>query len=244
MSSATMVAAAVAVPTAQHPQGELAQAFQEAFTVAARLRSMRQAASDAESFRSRVKQLLSSGDELARRAGYAPESVRLAVYAYVAFLDESVLNSGLPIFAQWPRQPLQEEVFGDHMAGETFFRHLQELLARPDSGELADVLEVYLLCMLLGFRGRYAGGQGGLQAVIGTTREKMDRIRGPRPELSPAWRPPADAIAPPRDPWTRRLAIAAGAGAVLALLLFIAFKVALHGDIAALAALAAGGAVR
>ncbi|HEX9106884.1 MAG TPA: DotU family type IV/VI secretion system protein, partial [Longimicrobiales bacterium] len=149
-----------------------------------------------------------------------------------------------PLFAQWPRQPLQEEVFGDHMAGETFFRHLQELLARPDSGELADVLEVYLLCMLLGFRGRYAGGQGGLQAIMATTREKIERIRGPRPELSPSWRPPTDALTPPRDPWTRRLAIAAGGGALLALLLFALFKIVLHGDIAALAALAATGAAR
>lgn len=242
MTTATLVTAVPAVPSAQHPPGELAQALQEAFTVAARLRATRQAAPDAESFRARVKQLLALADEEARRAGYPPETVRLAVYAYIAFLDESVLNSGLPIFAQWPRQPLQEEIFGDHMAGENFFRQLQELLGRQDSPEVGDLLEVYLLCMLLGFRGKYgAGGEAGMQGLIGMTREKIVRIRGARPELSPTWRPPAETISPPRDPWTRRLAYLAVGTVVLALVLFVAFKLSLHGPITEMTAIANGG---
>jgi type VI secretion system protein ImpK len=241
MTSATMTTAAIAPTTAQHPPGALAQALQEAFTVATRLRTTRQAAPDAGSFRSRVKQLLTLADDEARREGYAPDSVRLAVYAYIAFLDESVLNSGLPIFMEWPRQPLQEEIFGDHMAGETFFRHLQELLGRQDSAELADVLEVFLLCMLLGFRGKYGtGGQGGVEPLIAAAREKIARIRGPVGELSPSWRPPADVIAPPRDAWTRRLVVLAVTLLVLALVLFIVFKLVLHGGVTDLRALGTG----
>ncbi len=240
MSTITLGPPGALPAVAQHPPGELALALQEAFTVAARLRSLRQAAPDAESFRQRVKQLLTLADDEARRAGYGAENVRLAVYAYIAFLDESVLNSGLPIFADWPRQPLQEEIFGEHMAGETFFRYLQELLTRQDSPELADVLEVFALCMLLGFRGKYsAGGQGNLQALINSAQEKILRIRGGQGELAPAWRPRDDAIPQRRDPWVRRLAIAAVALWALALVLFVVYELALHGGLTDIRALAA-----
>jgi type VI secretion system protein ImpK len=239
MSTAT-IATPSAAPAAQHSPGELALALQEAFTVATRLCSSRQTAPDATSLRQRVKQLLAQADADARRAGYAPEYVKLAIYAYIALLDESVLNSGLPIFADWPRQPLQEEVFGEHMAGETFFRHLQDLLARQDSAELADVLEVFVLCMLLGFKGKYsAGGQGTLHALIGAGQEKILRIRSGRAELSPAWRPPAGAIDVRRDPWVPRLAWIALGLLALAFVLFIVFKLGLHAGLSDLRALAA-----
>ena len=81
-------------------------------------------------------------------------------------LDESILNSRNPLFADWSRKPLQEEMFGIHIAGETFFQYAQQLLARPDSPEAADLLEVYYLCLLLGYCGRYSvGDRGELQAV-------------------------------------------------------------------------------
>lgn len=220
-------------PAPATPHGErrggLAAALQEAFTVAVRLRANRQVAADADSFRIQIKQLLAAADRDARHAGYDAEFVRLAIYAFVAFLDESVLNSAQPMFAAWPRQPLQEEVFGDHVAGETFFRHLEDLLGRQDSEDLADLLEVYLLCLLLGFRGRYGTAEPGtLQARTRAIQEKIERSRGPRGDLSPAWVPPAEAIALPRDPWTRRLGIAAIAGFALALTLFLGFRLALH----------------
>ncbi len=243
MSTVTDLSPATA-PNAPHAPGALALALQEAFTVGVRLRGSRQAAPDAQSFRQRVKQLLTLADDEARRAGYAPEYVRLAVFAYIAFLDESVLNSGLPIFAEWPRQPLQEEIFGEHVAGETFFRYLQELMARQDSPELADVLEVFALCMLLGFRGKYsAGGQATLQALVNAVQEKVLRIRGGRGELSSFWRPPADEIAAPRDRWVRRLAIVALATLALALVLFVVYTLSLHGglsDIRSIASRLAG----
>ncbi|MGH7505688.1 MAG: DotU family type IV/VI secretion system protein, partial [Longimicrobiales bacterium] len=77
-------------------RGELALALQEAFTVAVRLRTNRQVAANADAFRAHVKQLLGAADRQARGAGYDADLVRLAVYAYIAFLDESVLNSSQP----------------------------------------------------------------------------------------------------------------------------------------------------
>ena len=232
-----------AAPAAARPRrGELALALQEAFTAAVRLRARRQRVTDADTFRAQVKHLLAVANREAAQAGYDPRAVKLAVYAYVAFLDESVLGSGEPGLASWPRQSLQEEVFGDHMAGETFFAHLDELLARQDSDEAADVLEVFLLCLLLGFRGRHAAGdRGALDAYVRAVGEKMARIRGGREPLSPLWNLPADETAPAaRDPWVGRLWRAAAGAAALALLLFAAYSLSLTSWIGEIQALAPG----
>ena len=111
--------------------------------------------------------------------------------AVIAFLDESVLNSPQPMFSEWPRRPLQEEIFGGFLGGEAFFDNLEHLLNQPDSEELGDLIEVYLLCLSLGFQGRYAAGaRGELDGYKTRSRDKVVRIRGAWGDLSPSWRPP------------------------------------------------------
>jgi len=209
--------------------GQLALAFQEAFTVTVRLRTGVKVATDSSSFRIRMKQLLSSADQSARQAGYDPEIVRLGVYAFVAFLDEAVLNSDQEMFSGWARQPLQEEIFGDHMAGETFFTHLRDLLTRQDSPDLGDLLEVYELCILLGFRGRYgSGGSGEIRSLHTAAREKIRRIRGAPERFCPGGEPHPDEEVPrSRDPWVRRLLLTSGGLAGLFVVLFVVFSIML-----------------
>ncbi|TVP60831.1 MAG: DotU family type IV/VI secretion system protein [Gemmatimonadales bacterium] len=209
--------------------GRLALSLQEIFTVIARIRADRQVAEDADSFREHVKRLLSRADSEARGLGYDDGDVRLALYAVVAFLDESVLNSPRQMFSDWPGRPLQEEVFGDHMAGETFYRYLDDLLGRQDSHALADLLEVFQLCLVLGFRGRYGGGDSGERSRrIRAAREKIDRVRGPIREMAPAWRLPEDGEAPRHsDPWVRRLAVGALGTVALAIVVLITFRLIL-----------------
>ena len=212
-------------------RGALALALQETFTAIARLRTNRAAAADAESFRAHVKQLLSTADGDAKRAGYAPEDVNFALFATVAFLDESVLNSSQPMFADWPRRPLQEELFGGHMAGELFYQYLEQLLRRPDSEDVADVLEVFQLCLLLGFRGRYSHTDPtALHRLTTETASKIARIRGPFGRLSPHWKPLDDEEVPSsRDPWLRPLAAASAIGLLLALGLYVGYRASLAG---------------
>lgn len=200
--------------------GRLALALQEVMTVIARIRSDRQVADDADAFRAHVKRLLGRADSEARDAGYDETNVRLALYAAVAVLDESVLNSPRPMFRDWPGRPLQEEIFGDHVAGDTFYRYLDDLLTRPGSEELADVLEVFHLCLLLGFRGRYGTGDGGERdRRVRATHDTIRRIRGPHGPMAPSWNLPADDRASAHgDPWVRKLALAAAAGVVLVLI--------------------------
>ena len=157
----------------------LALIYQEVLTAITRLRSNRQAATDAGVFRNQMKAAITATESEATSKGYPTEEIRLATFAVVAFLDESILNSNNPVFADWPRMPLQEELFGGHTAGEIFFQCIDRLLARSDSPHLADTLEVFALCLLLGYRGRYSlSGQEGIRAVLEAIADKMQRIRG------------------------------------------------------------------
>jgi len=210
-------------------RANIAMIYQEILTAITRLRSNRQAVSDAGSFRNQIKTAISSAESVSTHKGYTTEDTRLATFAVVAFLDESILTSNNAIFKDWPRMPLQEELFGLHTAGEMFFQCLDRLLARSDSAQTADVLELYALCLALGYRGRYGlGGQEGVRAVVATVTDKLQRIRGgPRP-LAPNWAPPRD-VAPQQayDPWVRRLAAGAIGLFSLAVLLFVGFTIAL-----------------
>jgi type VI secretion system protein ImpK len=220
-----------------HPPGSspapgrenLALIYQEVLTAITRLRSNRQAATDAGVFRNQMKAAISATESEATSKGYPVEDTRLATFAVVAFLDESILNSNNPVFADWPRMPLQEELFGGHTAGELFFQCIDRLLAHSDSPHLADTLEVFALCLLLGYRGRYSlSGQEGIRTVLEAIADKMQRIRGGVRPLSPNWSPPRDAVqSRAYDPWVRRLAFGAVGFLLLALLLFVGFKLAL-----------------
>lgn len=202
----------------------VALVLQEVLTAIVRLRANPQTVSDAEAFRGQMIAALRKVEQEGRQRGYSGDDMRLAIFAVVAFLDESVLNSRNPVFASWPRKPLQEELFGGHIAGETFFANLDNLLRAGSSDVIADVLEIYQLCLLLGYQGRYTlGNRGELQALQHKIADKIQRIRGVR-EFSPGWAPVRGTV--PRaasDVVVQRLLYATIACAVLTVLLFLAF---------------------
>jgi type VI secretion system protein ImpK len=214
----------------------LALAFQEVLTAIVRLRSGRQEVNDAELFRQQVRAAMRSAHQDATRLGYVEEDIRLAVFATVAFLDESVLNLQNPAFAEWVRKPLQEEMFGRHTAGEIFFENLKHLLGRRETQELADLLEVHQQCLLLGFAGRYSlSGRGDLHAIIEAVEDKIRRIRQPHGGISPYWRIPHQAfVQGSSDPWVKRFMWVACSCAGLAVLCFVLYKVMLSSGLSAL----------
>ena len=220
------------LPKLDRSGGLVAMALQEALTVVARVRAGQGIAQDAESFRAHVKKLLTAAHGELQGYGYSDESVRLAVYAFVAFLDESVLASSAPAFLGWSRQPLQEEVFGDHRAGETFFQNLYELLTRGGDAQPADFLEVYQLCLLMGFHGRYRDDPVQLERYSYAVARRDDGIRGPVGALAPDVLPPGgERVTGPRDRWLRPLVGVAGAVALLLVVAFVGYTVVLGGRV-------------
>ncbi len=234
-----------AAPAPQQPPKRyetIALIFQEPLTVVERLRASRQRVADPETFRAQIRNALKSAEQEALRRGYGAEDVRVATFAVVAFLDESILNSQNPIFADWPRKPLQEEMFGVHVAGEIFFRNLERLLSRQDSEPLADLLELYQLCLLLGFRGRYSvTGSSEIRSISSQIEEKIRRIRGA--PAAAAWQITPHGIVPARDKWIPILRWIAVGCFVLALILFVFFKISLSSSAGELRTIAAGAGV-
>ena len=105
----------------------------------------------------------------------------------VALLDSVVLHSNDPVRTEWERKTLQEELFGQTDAGIVFFEKLERFRTQQDSARLADILEVYLLCLLLGFEGRYSGPlRAELDSITEVIARRIDDIRGRSQQISPA----------------------------------------------------------
>jgi type VI secretion system protein ImpK len=201
----------------------LALAFQEVFTVVLRTRFAVQRWDTAERMRGAVKPMIAGAAQTVRNLGYSDEITQMALYAIVAFVDENVLNSRDPVFQNWAGFTLQQEMFGSQIAGEIFFRHLADLLNRPDSSDVADMLELHGLCLLLGFRGRFAAGDASeIDAINRRIRDKIQRIRGPFVMVR-ATSAPVVPPAPTSDSWVKNLTLAVAGIAAVCLLAYLGF---------------------
>ena len=212
----------------------LALAFQDVITVVLRMRYGAQRVPDAAAFRANIRNMIVSAVTNVRALGYTDDASKMALYAIVAFLDESVLNSGDPAFADWSRRPLQEEMFGGHIAGEAFFNNLTGLLNGPDSMEVADALELHAILLHLGYRGRYAlGNAGNLQGELVRIQAKIARIRGPF-VMARLNQIPEVRFEARRDRWLTSLWIAAGCLAALVVVLFVVYTLTLGSGLSAI----------
>lgn len=201
----------------------LQQIYQEVLTVVVRLRANRQRIGEPEVFRAQIRSALKAAEQEGLRIGYTLEDLRVAAFAIIAFLDESVLNSQNPVFSDWAREPLQQELFGIHIAGEIFFRNVDRLLGRSDSDQSADLLEIHQLCLLLGFRGRYSAtsGDAEIRAILTKIEDKIGRVYG---NSAPNARKVNEVTATSTDQWTAALKWTAVASVLLALILFASYS--------------------
>lgn len=210
----------------QAPFENLALLYQGLLTGIVRLKAQRQHISDSESFRRRTKATLQEVERVAVASGYDHGDVRDTHLAVVALLDAVVLHSKDPVRAEWERMPLALELFGYADAGVVFFEKLEQFRSRRNSQQLADVLEAYLLCLLLGFEGRYSGAQrGALDGITESLRMRIDDIRGRKARLSPSGElPPAPPPVPPAERRHDRLRLVTLGLAVFTLLCFLVLR--------------------
>jgi type VI secretion system protein ImpK len=131
-----------------------------------------------------LKQLEQRGAQL----GYKEAQLQNAKFALASFVDETVLAGGFPARDEWERYPLQLEYFGEQFAGVKFFERLDALL--KDAEREADVIELYYLCLLLGFKGKYHTFlEDQLPGVMNNVAEHLRRAgRLKTPALAPHWK--------------------------------------------------------
>jgi type VI secretion system protein ImpK len=213
----------------------LALLYEGIFTVIGRVHTGRQRVKDPEEFRSRMKEALRDVASTAARRGYSAADVQEGTFAVVAFLDEAILTAPDSGNANWVGKSLGEELFDQRSAGELFFKRLEILRANRDSQELAEVLEIYYLCLLLGYEGKFAGGsKGELLQLMANLRERIERIFGRDSRFSPdntlSGEPPRTEVA--ADPLHRQLRLFLVAALLFALLCYVGFSVQLHSQLA------------
>lgn len=100
-----------------------------------------------------ISEMFNKFERDARMASIDNEKIQLAKFALIAFLDETIISSSWNRKDSWLSEPLQLKLFETFNAGEEFFDHLNKLRQRTSSNK--DVLEIFFLCLTLGFKGKY-----------------------------------------------------------------------------------------
>jgi type VI secretion system protein ImpK len=139
---------------------------------------------DDAAFARKMTQFLDDFGRNARRHNASPDDVDAAKYAFCAAVDEIILRSGFTIRDAWERRPLQLQLFGDQLAGENFFERLEQL--RAQGGVRLGALEVFHMCLLLGFQGRYLlEGTEKLNYLTSRLGDEIAHMKGRRGGFAP-----------------------------------------------------------
>jgi type VI secretion system protein ImpK len=197
--------------------------------LAVRLRSKAQTP-DVESLRQRTVQAIRNFEKRAHAAGATPPAIRAARYALCATVDDLILNTPWGSRSVWAQQSMVVTFYGEAWGGERFFDVLRQLHQNP--GRNFEVLELYYLCLTLGFEGQYrvldrgmakhAEVRDGLYRTIRQGRGEFER------ELSPHWRGVQSGHRP-LSSYLPLWVVGVATAAVL-ILMFLGFRYALTGD--------------
>lgn len=131
----------------------------------------------------------------AKARGFDAVDIADAKYALAAFADETILRSSWQGKDRWADNPLQLEFFETYVAGEGFFEKLEQV--RADAESRADVLEVFALCLLLGFKGKFGvGSEEELTTLKANLQKELSRVLPSPPDtLAPHVAPTGDGAA-------------------------------------------------
>lgn len=142
---------------------------------------------NAEQFFQQLQRYLDAFDRIARKQGASAEEIYAAKYAFCATVDEFVLmHPEFRIHADWERRPLQLALFGEQLAGENFFNLLEE--QRALGAQRLQALEVFHMCLLLGFQGKYIlEGPEKLAYLTSRLGDEIATLKGKRAGFAPHW---------------------------------------------------------
>jgi type VI secretion system protein ImpK len=132
--------------------------------------------------------MLKEFEEQAENLRFSDKLVQQAKFALASFVDETVLTNDFPLREEWEKYALQLQYFGEQLAGVKFFDRLSDMCKNIDAS--ADAVELYYVCLLLGFKGKYKVYlEHELKQVIEQTAgylKKAGRLQ--EVDLSPHWK--------------------------------------------------------
>jgi type VI secretion system protein ImpK len=170
--------------------------------------------SSAEQLRTNLTALFTEMRRKGTASGLIPDDITDASYAIMALLDEILVQANWPGRTEWQKAPLQFQYFHENTAGENFFRRAEAYCEQPHK---LHVLQIYVLCVSLGFQGRFAMGQiAELEAFQGRMAASVLAACVPTDLLSPHGVPPdAGQSLLQRELPVARLGVACFGGALL-----------------------------
>jgi type VI secretion system protein ImpK len=137
--------------------------------------------------RPKIASMLDDFEKRAERYRFNSKIIQVSKFALASFVDETVLTNNFQMKEEWEKYPLQLEYFREQLAGDKFFEKLEAMLRQIEATQ--DAVEIYYICMLLGFKGRY--GVYEKEKLLSTMQEtanalvKVGKIKPT--ELSPHW---------------------------------------------------------
>ncbi|AFU98090.1 type IVB secretion system protein IcmH/DotU [Simiduia agarivorans] len=156
--------------------------------VATKLRTTPQH-SDVPDLHRKLTEELKDFEQRARAQGCAEESVVTARYLLCTLVDEIVLNTPWGANSGWSQHSLLSLFHHETFGGEKCFSILTRLLESP--GRNLDLLELFYLCLSLGFEGKYRlapRGHEQLEQVRDNLYQTLENQRPfPEQDLSPHW---------------------------------------------------------
>ena len=103
-------------------------------------------------YKDKIEKAILDLDKNAQTKNIPKEKFEYIKYALIALIDEIIINSTWSYKHYWIAHSLQLKYFKEHTAGEVFFEKISIIRQKI---ELIDVLEVYYICLQLGFLGMY-----------------------------------------------------------------------------------------
>lgn len=171
--------------------------------------------------RPKIKSLLDDFEQRAERYRFNHKVVSVAKFALASFVDETVLTGDFHLKEEWEKYPLQLEYFGEQLAGNKFFEKLKAMIGQIE--QTADAVEIYYVCMLLGFKGRYAVYEH--DKLLGIMQRTADALvkagKITKVELSPHWRANDQPKPPEKRGMPTWAKVAAFGGLAFALLFYL-----------------------
>jgi type VI secretion system protein ImpK len=102
--------------------------------------------------RKQMLDLLAEADQKASSSSQLAHDYELARHALVYWIDEVLINSPWAYAMEWRQRILEWDLYQERLRADRFYEKAQEAEALAST----DPLEVYYLCVALGFRGRHA----------------------------------------------------------------------------------------
>ncbi len=144
---------------------------------------------DVQGLRAQCIQEIRAFEERVRRAGIPDADVLAARYALCTVIDEAVLNTPWGAQSGWAVESLLVTFHREAQGGDKFFQILDRLLGEPQ--RYLSLLELWYVCLSLGFEGRYRLDERGtirLEDIRRDLLQRIEQLRGPAdPALSLHW---------------------------------------------------------